>query len=344
MSSGDPRLGARSRERPDMNVVLVSSPQPNAGKSASIVGLGQRLRRAGVQVAYRRLPGTGASADAAFVSAALRQSEPLDRVLTPLQLMPANLPPNADVTLVEASSEAPFTPGDLNALEEMKAVSLVVARYQAEGLLQVIRDHVVQLSLRSTIVLFTAVPEKGVRQVRQRIIPALQEFGISVAGIIPQDRILLGITVGELAESLGAAVLCAGDQLDLPVEAVMISAMSDEGAEEYFRRISRKVVVAGGDRPDIHMPALATDTSCIVLTEGHDPDPTVFKTADELGVPLLKVSPSTVETLEHISEALARARFQQSYKVAREVALFSANVDEEALFRDLGVARREISR
>jgi BioD-like phosphotransacetylase family protein len=124
----------------------------------------------------------------------------------------------------------------------------------------------------------------------------------------------------------------------------MISAMSDEGAEEYFRRIGRKAVVAGGDRPDIHMPALATDTSCIVLTEGHDPDPTVLKTAEDQGVPLLKVRPSTVATLEHISDALGSARFRQAHKVGRAVALFGDQIDDGTLKRLFQVGEAEAGR
>ena len=79
------------------------------------------------------------------------------------------------------------------------------------------------------------------------------------------------------------------------------------------------------------------------MTEGFDPDPTVFKTAQEQSVPLLKVTPGTMETLNNISDALTRARFHQNYKVARAVALFGSHVDEPALYRILAVAGREVA-
>jgi BioD-like phosphotransacetylase family protein len=180
-------------------------------------------------------------------------------------------------------------------------------------------------------VIINAVPEKGLRYVRQRVGPALAAAGLPLVGVIPQDRALLGMSVGDLARALNADVLCAADNLDQPVEAVMIAAMADEGAESYFRRVARKAVVAGGDRPDVHLPALATDTSCIVLTEGKDPDPTVLETAADQGVPLLKVGPSTLETLDHISDALRRARFRQRFKLARAVALVQEHVSSELL-------------
>jgi len=188
-----------------------------------------------------------------------------------------------------------------------------------------------------------AVPEKGVRQARQRITPDLESAGLSVLGVVPQDRVLLGTTVGELAKALDAEVLCATDQLSLPVEAVMIAAMSDEGAEDYFRRISRKAVVAAGDRPDIHMPALATDTSCIVLSQYLDPDPTVFKTADQQGVPLLKVRPDTFVVLDQIAMHFSEVRFRQSHKVGPAVSAFREHLNETALFSTLGIDGREVA-
>jgi BioD-like phosphotransacetylase family protein len=274
----------------------------------------------------------------------LRQADQLPYVVSAASDLLDHLSPDVQVLFVETDPSSPFSAGQLDVFRQADAVSLIVARYQAEDLFSAVRGQIESFNQPANLVVFSAVPDKGLRLVQQKVAPAMREFGITVMGVIPQDRILTGLTVGELAENLGADVLCAVDQLDLPVEAVMISAMSDEGAEEYFRRIPRKAVVAGGDRPDIHMPALATDTSCIVLTEGHDPDPTVFRTAEQQGVPLLKVTPSTVDTLDHISEALGRARFRQSHKVGRAVALYNASIDDVALFRDLGVAPREVAR
>lgn len=318
-----------------MTTVLVSSPTPGAGKTTAVVALGQRLRRLELPVRYRRLLGRGASADADFVVATLRLNPKTTSPVSLASVIETESEPTESVTFVESGDETQFS--DLGTIGEAVDVHLVVARYESEGLVERVREHARSVGSKRTIALINAVPDKGMRLVQNRVAPTLRESGLPVVGVIPQDRILLGLTVGELADSLGAEVICADDQLALPVEAVMISAMSDEGAEEYFRRISRKAVVAGGDRPDIHMPALATDTSCIVLTEGHDPDPTVFKTAEDQGVPLLKVRPSTVETLERISETLAGTRFRQAHKVGRATALFGAHVDDDSLRHILGV-------
>ncbi len=320
-----------------MTVLLLTSPRPNAGKTFLAIGLGQRLRRANAPVSYRRVPSPGASADAGFAATSLRLTDrPEDLILEDPQVA-AELVSGANVVLVEDNADADRSAA--RAVLAAGAIPLLVAGYRPDGLSEEILAHAGDLGVILGWVILNHVPEKGLRQVTRKVIPALQVAGFTVLGTIPEDRLLLGMSVGDLADALGAEVLCAGEELNRPVEAVMIAAMSDEGAEDYFRRRSRKAVVAGGDRPDVHMPALATDTSCIVLTEGLDPDPTVLKTADELGVPLLKVTPGTPETLENISAALSQTRFHQSYKVSHAVALIGQHVDEKRLYEALGIAQ-----
>ncbi|MGH2458903.1 MAG: DRTGG domain-containing protein [Chloroflexota bacterium] len=322
-----------------MSTVLVTSPDTNAGKTAFCVALGQRLGRLGKRIGYRRLPGAGAEADAAFVRAALQLREPGDVICPPADRVAEALNADCDVLIVEAGD--PEVAASVARSNEV--ISIVVARFSVDGLPEAVASHARALGIGDVNVVLNVVPDKELRQARQRVIPALAEDGLGVVGVIPQDRILLGTTVGELATALNADVLCARDQLGLPVEAVMISAMSDEGAEEYFRRIPRKAVVAAGDRPDIHMPALATDVSCIVLSQGLDPDPTVFKTADQQGVPLLKVRPETFVVLDQIAMHFSEVRFRQRHKVGPAVALFRAHLDEAALFSRLGIDGREVA-
>jgi DRTGG domain len=325
-----------------VTVVLLTSPHPNAGRTFLAIALGQRLRRAHAQVSYRRLPSTGAIADARFAATSLRLTDrPEDLVLGEPRISVGSVL-GADILFVEDNTDADRSAA--RAVFAAGAIPLLVAGYRPEGLSEEIVVHARDLGIILGWVILNHIPEKGLRQVTRKVIPALREAGLTVLGTIPEDRLLLGMSVGELADALGAEVLCAGEELDRPVEAVMIAAMSDEGAEDYFRRRSRKAVVAGGDRPDVHMPALATDTSCIVLTEGFDPDPTVLKTAEELGVPLLKVKPGTPETLENISTALSQTRFRQTYKVSHAAALVGQHVDEKALNQALGITLAAVRR
>lgn len=322
-----------------MTTILVTSPDPNAGKTTVAIALGQRLSRLGKPIAYRRLPGPGAAGDAAFARAALALNEPSDVIGPSAERIGEALATDADVLLIEAGDSETAA----MIAKMANVVPLIVARFRVDDLAERIIAHAHSIGAAQARVLLNVVPEKGLRQVRQRVIPALQQAGLRVVGVLPQDRVLLGTTVGELADYLQARILCAHDHVELPVEAIMIAAMSDEGAEEYFRRLSRKAVVAAGDRPDIHLPALATDTSCIVLSQGLDPDPTVLETADELGVPLLAVQPDTIVVLDLIADHFAEVRFRQRHKIGPAVALLRAHLDEDALFAALGVKGQEVA-
>ncbi len=322
-----------------MTTVFLTSPEVNAGKTAFAITLGRRLRHVGKRVDYRRVAGRGASSDIAFVETALGLHGPPDPIYPSADTIAEMLTSNADVLLVEAGD--PEASARIARADEV--VTVIIARFQAENLDDRIIAHAHAVGASRALVLINVVPDKGLRQVRRRVIPALQEANLQVIGVIPQDRVLLGTTVENLATFLRAQVLCARDQLDRPVEAVMIAAMSDEGATEYFQRMARKVVVAAGDRPDIHLPALSTDTSCIVLSQGLDPDPTVLETAEEVGVPLLKVQPDTLDVLELIADHFAEVRFRQPHKIGPALALFRAHLDEAVLFDAIGIDRREVA-
>ena len=322
-----------------MTTVFLTSPEVNAGKTTFAITLGRRLRHVGRRVDYRRVAGRGASGDVAFVETALGLHGSPDPICPSADSIAEMLTSSADVLLVEAGD--PEASGLIARADGV--ITVIVARFQAENLDDRIIAHAHAIGTSRALVLINVVPDKGLRQVRRRVIPALQEANLKVIGVIPQDRVLLGTTVENLATFLRAQVLCARDQLDRPVEAVMIAAMSDEGATEYFQRMARKVVVAAGDRPDIHLPALSTDTSCIVLSQGLDPDPTVLETAEEVGVPLLKVQPDTLDVLELIADHFAEVRFRQPHKIGPALALFRAHLDEAVLFDVLGIDRREVA-
>ena len=345
-----------------MLALYVCSPSAGAGKTALCVGLARRLAADGLAVAYLKPVGSSAcdgsqpavDPDVAFARQALRLRLPPE-ILTPVDLA---RPPQDGVEAarrLHAAFEAAAQGRDAVLLEGapnlrvggeiglsapevlalLEARALVVAPYAPEGLAESILDAHRALGGRAVGVVINLVPELGRRHVEQVVRPALAAAGAELLGVLPLSEELLGVTVGELAAALQGRFLCAEDQADLPVEAYMISAMSDLGADDYFRRRVRKAVIASGDRPDTHLPALQTDTSCIVLTNGLDPDPTVLALARDQGVPLIKVPTDTFATLEVVADLLPTVRFRQPFKVPVVARLLDEHFDYAALRRAL---------
>lgn len=308
-----------------MTDLVLTSLESGDGKTTVAAALAARLRGLGRGLLYFRYPGPGSDEDARFIS----------RIVAATTRPKDSIPPET-ITLIEAAS-----PDDARSLlTSSSAIPIVVARYRPVGLAEQILSFLPELNTGSSLIVLNRVPPKGERYLEQKVISALQAADHPVLGVLPEDPVLLGLSVGDLATGLAAEVLCADDQLDRPVEAVMVAAMSDEGGAEYFSRRSNKAVVCSGDRPDVQLPALATNTSCIVLTEGFPPDPTVFATAEEQGIPLLKVGEGTLTTLDRIADLLASARLRQPHKLAR-IRELAAQLDLAALEALLGPAQAE---
>ena len=121
---------------------------------------------------------------------------------------------------------------------------------------------------------------------------------------------LLRVSVSELAESLQAEVLCCPQAAGELVENLMIGAMCVDSGEEYFARKANKAVIVRGDRPDMHLAALATSTRCLILSGGVTPTPQVLQFAEEKGIPILSAKKDVLSIVNEIEETLLQTRPQ----------------------------------
>jgi hypothetical protein len=161
----------------------------------------------------------------------------------------------------------------------------------------------------------------------------IEKRGIKVLGSIPPMRELRAFRVREMAEALGAEVLNGERGMDEQVEKVMIGAMAPETALMYMRRMSRKAIITGGDRADIQLAALSTDTSCLVLTGGLYPPKPVVAKAYEVGVPILVTRHNTMEAAEMIDRLIARIDPDDKDKITKIADMVKRYVDLDEVWR-----------
>jgi BioD-like phosphotransacetylase family protein len=121
-------------------------------------------------------------------------------------------------------------------------------------------------------------------------------------------RMLSRVSVTELAESLQAEVLCCSQAVGEMVENIMIGAMCVDSGLDYFARKANKAVIARGDRPDMHLAALATSTRCLILSGGATPTPQVLQFAEEKGIPILSVKKDVLSIVNDIEEILLQTK------------------------------------
>jgi BioD-like phosphotransacetylase family protein len=218
----------------------------------------------------------------------------------------------------------------------LEAQALIVARYEGDYSVEEALIAQDLLKERMLGIIFNCASPSAYENLKEVMTPCLEKKGIKVFGVLPEDSTLRAISIGELAEGLGAKVLCGEKGLEALAEHFLVGAMGPQSAAKYLQQVQAKVVVTGGDRPDIHLAALQTSTRGLILTGGLHPSPVILKRARELGVPVLLVSGDTFSVVEEVERLHGRLRVRGEAKVKRAKELFAEHVDMERLCATLG--------
>jgi BioD-like phosphotransacetylase family protein len=155
----------------------------------------------------------------------------------------------------------------------------------------------------------------------------LEEAGVRLLGVVPEDRTLLAPAVGQLARSLSARWLVGEEDSDRLVEHFLVGGFMVEWGVDYFGRVENKAVVTRGDKPDVQMAALHTPTSCLVLTSGVEPVQYVYAEARHLGVPVLLAESDTLGVMASLEKALVESDFYHARKLERARELLMRHAD-----------------
>ncbi len=355
-----------------MATLYVTSPETFSGKSALCVGLGKRFIRDGYRVGYMKPVSTNAlrtggvciDQDAEFMKHTFGLTEPVT-ALAPICLDAADVEATLrgekndfvrrlqetfaavseekDVMILEGGSS--LMEGFMLGLPSyevsslLRAKELVVVKYNTVSVVDEIlgAKSVLRTSMLGAVI--NSVPRPKLDFVRSTVVPFLEQRGVKVYAVLPQERVLLSISVRELAEVLDGEILCCADRVDELVENLMVGAMSVDSALSYFRRKPNKAVITGGDRPDIQLAALETSTKCLILTGNVQPSPIILDRAEEVGVPMILVRKDTLTTVEIIEQFFGKTRFHQEKKILRFERLLETSFDFATLYKDIGLVK-----
>ena len=155
---------------------------------------------------------------------------------------------------------------------------------------------------------------------------------VPVLGAIPFEPRLRYFRVKEILDEVGGECVAGAKGLDRMVENIVIGAMTAETALPLMRRIPRKCVITGGDRSDLQLAALSTDTSVLVLTGGLRPSSQVMSEAHEKGVPVIVISADTYTVTERFDRLQARINPEDGEMVKLVKDLVRRNVDLKRAF------------
>lgn len=339
-----------------------------SGKTALCAGIGRQLIEQGIKVGYFipvqlfETRDADDYKDAAFVREVLTLTEPVeqlchirlsrkdlwrsltdevDEFIQRLKQSYRKISRGKNVILMEGLNNVDVdkvsTLACYTIAEALNArVIFVLSYYSASELSRVVQIGK-KLGRRLVGVVINFVPEPRIGVVKQELAHSLQGTGIRVIGILPEVRGLLGVTVGELAETLGGEILCCPESRGEIIENIMLGAMTPDSGVDYFSRKVNKAVVVRGERADMQLAALQTSTKCLILSGGVRPLPVVMSRAEENHVPIVGVKQDTFATITGIEEALAKARFRDLEKLRRFENLLKRYFDFKDLYVELGL-------
>jgi BioD-like phosphotransacetylase family protein len=165
-------------------------------------------------------------------------------------------------------------------------------------------------------IVLNLVPPMLKKVVNENIRPFLEENGMVFCGVLYDNRELFSPTIGEIMGALSAEMVTGNDKMDLLVDQFMVGSMAPENALKWFRRSKDKAVITSGDRSDICLAALETDTNLLILTGGIGPDIGTLSRARELGVPIMMTALDTYGTSRVVDDLIGTVTVDNKEKIA----------------------------
>ncbi|OGO17549.1 MAG: hypothetical protein A2Z02_02505, partial [Chloroflexi bacterium RBG_16_48_7] len=221
--------------------------------------------------------------------------------------------------------------------EALNVPVLLILRYSDTLEPDILEKARKELGNRLAGVVINFVPEKKMAKAMNEAVAKFNDAGIKVLGLISEDRTLAGVSVGELAEKLGAEIITAKNNTEGIVENIMLASLPLEPAASYFGRKPNKAVVIRSERYDTQLAALETSTACLILTGNTEPQSMVTNFAEEKKIPVMLVKKETDEVLVDLEQATGLAAFNNRNKLSRLQQLL-ANWDFKQFYAAIGRA------
>ena len=324
-----------------MSVVQIAGARPGAGATTVACGLAAVLRSQGKRVTLVKPLSAAGDADPAFLASLGGSAETVTVEDAPSAAQVAEAAKivqgaasSADVVVVEG-------PG----LEESGGAEL--ARSTGAAVVGVLEyERTLGAAAAGTWrdafgeALAGCVVNKRARYAEHdasaRLAVELEDAGMPVLGVLPEERLLLAPTVQQAAEHLGGTYFTGEDGGGELIEHFLIGGLITEWGGNYFGRLPNQAVVVRGGRIDIQMSALNFPLNALFLTGCETPSQYVYQRADDLDVPLIAVGSNTHDTaaaLESLSDAVS---VHHAAKAERAGAMARECVDASALSAALG--------
>ncbi|MFW9909989.1 MAG: DRTGG domain-containing protein [Candidatus Thorarchaeota archaeon] len=345
-----------------MSKNIVISGETLTGKTLVAIGLAAYLRQKGKKVGYLKPVGSANDEDAAVMKQVLDLDPNLDVICPIIQTRSSydefirighdellarikkaydEISKSVDVVIIEGPKapwyllhvglSTPHLASEFNA-SVLGLVNFpdVTAIDEIHHLHNLFKLH----GIDTMYFVLNMVPPIHRKLVSEKIGPYIESLGLGYLGAIYHRRELFSPTVREIKNILEGEMIEGPEKLDLLIDQFMVGSMAPENALKWFRRAKDKAVITSGDRADICLAAMETDTNLLILTGGIGPDVRTVARAKELGIPIMMTAHDTYTTGRLVDTLIGTV----SRDDLEKVAIIEQIILEALDFRVLGIA------
>jgi hypothetical protein len=337
-----------------LTALYITSPQAGAGKTLLCAGLGRHLKGDGKKVGFFKpivsdikSPDKKATdSDAEFLKHILALKESIDSlcpviggegdIASKIKQAYAKVSKGKDVVIIEGiwrqRPGARPVEASYEIVEVLDARVIIVEPYSPDLSRAKFIDKYQDFGQYLLGVVFNKVPRSQMEAVHAEL------GGVAVLGLLPEDRVLFGLTIGELAERIQGKILNGADKSAELVENFMLGALGVDSGLDYFSRKANKAVVVRAERPDMQLAALETSTKCLVLSGDISPTYAVLRRAEDKGIPIILTRADTASVVNSVEQALGKTKFNQLEKLSRLTQIMEQQLDFQTIYKELGLA------
>ena len=334
-----------------MVTLYVTSLGKGMGKTAVCAGLGKHLLNDGKETGFFKPiiagnePAEAVDSDASFVKDVFALKESVE-FLCPVFTDEGNLTGKIeeaftkvsrgkDVIIIEGIDQQ--SRASYGILEALDARVIIVEGYSKELPGTQLTTVCEYFGKHLLGVVLNKVPGSQAERVRSEASASFSKAGVSLLGVLPEDRALLALTIGELAEHVQGEILNNHEKSAELVENFMLGAIGVDPGPIYFGRKANKAAVLRGECSDMQLVTLETSTRCLVLSGDTAPSPSVLYQAGDKKIPVILTKDDVSGIVTNIEDALTKTRFNQENKLPKLTEIMEQDFDFEAVYQGLGL-------
>jgi uncharacterized protein len=238
-----------------------------------------------------------------------------------------------DIVLIEGST----LNMSLSMIEALDAKVLVIHDYPNS--LSASLAEYRKIGTRLMGIVINKVPKNQMDKIKSRFLPDLETSGINLLGVVPEDRLLMSMSVNDLAEAIQGKILNSADNAGEIIENFMMGSSTFDRGPAYYNRKNNKAVILWGERPGFRKAALAglqsaalqTSVKCIVISNNGVPIPAAAQKAEEKQIPFISAGGDLTSLVIAIEKGMSSLKFNQAKKMPQLLELLSQNLNSQLL-------------